>query len=411
MKLAYRAYEKSGREVTDVIEAPGPAEAEEKLRQRELFVADIAPVESERKAQTPAPTRRRTGGRSKSLKSLARFTRQLHVLVRAGLPLAEGLYALERQTQDAAWRQVIADVRRRLEQGISLAKAMEARPESFDQVYRNMIAAGEKSGNLAMVLERLSELVRRRLHVRRTVRGALVYPTLLVFVSIAVFIVMLLLVVPRFADLFKTLDMPLPSSTAALIHISEGLQAYWYLLIGGLVAAGIGLKLSLGTEAGKRWKDTVVLRIPYVGGLIKSFATAQIARLLGVLLKSHLPILEALELTRGAVRNIHYQELLVRAEDAVSKGRPISSSFQNAELISPSVYEATRSGEQSGQVSPLLLDVADFLDEENEITLKSMIGLLEPGILILMGVVVAFVALSIFTPLLDATSMVGGQPR
>lgn len=169
-----------------------------------------------------------------------------------------------------------------------------------------------------------------------------------------------------------------------------------------------GARFLLRTAKGRRLKDTLVLRLPYIGGLVRSFATAQIARLLAVLLDSHLPVLEALSLTRKAMPNSHYRELISRAEEEVSRGRPISSAFRNSDLIVSSVYETTRSGEQSGQVAPLLLDLADFLDEENETALKGLVSILEPTILIFMGVVVGFVALSIFTPLFDATGMVGG---
>jgi type IV pilus assembly protein PilC len=412
MKLAYRAYEKTGREVTDVIEAPSAAEAAERLRHEELFVAEMAPAEEAPDAARPhqvSPGRLRLPqGRSRRLRHLAMFTRQLYVLMRAGTPLAEGLRALERQTKDPAWREVIAAVCSHLERGISLAKAMEARPDYFDAVYRNMIAAGESAGKLTTVLDRLAQLIRKRLHIRRTIRSAMIYPCLLVVVSITVITVMMLTVVPRFADLFEALDVPLPPTTAMLIGFSEKLKTYWPVALVILVGGAVGVRLLLRTAKGKRFKDTLALRLPYIGGLVRSFATAQIARLLAVLLDSHLPVLEALRLTRNAVPNVHYVELIDRAEEAVSRGRPISSAFRHSNLIVSSVYETTRSGEQSGQVAPLLLDLADFLDEENETALKGLISILEPTILIFMGVVVGFVALSIFTPLFDATGMVGG---
>ncbi len=415
MKLAYRAYEKTGREVADVIEAPSAAEAAERLRHEELFVAEIAPAEEapEKAGRRRAGPRRLRlpGGRTRRLRNLAMFTRQLYVLMRAGTPLAEGLRALERQARDPAWREVIADVCSHLERGISLAKAMEVRPDYFDAVYRNMIQAGESAGKLTTVLDRLAQLIRKRLHVRRTVRGAMIYPSLLVVVSLTVITVMMLTVIPRFADLFEALDVPLPPTTAMLIGFSEKLQSYWVVALAIVVGAGAGARFLLRTRKGRRLKDTLALRLPYIGGLARSFATAQIARLLAVLLDSHLPVLEALRLTRNAVPNVHYVELLGRAEQAVSRGKPISSAFRHSDLIVSSVYETTRSGEQSGQVAPLLLDLADFLDEENETALKGLISILEPSILIFMGVVVGFVALSIFTPLFDATGMVGGGAR
>jgi type II secretory pathway component PulF len=150
-----------------------------------------------------------------------------------------------------------------------------------------------------------------------------------------------------------------------------------------------------------------VLRVPKVGTIIKSFITARVVRLLGLLTDSHLPIQEILRLTRLTTTNVHYAELLARAEDAVSHGEPISSAFKDSHLISPSVYEAIRSGEQSGQVGPLLLELADFLDEENETTLKSLTSIIEPVLLVMMGAMVGVIAMSIFLPLFDVTEMIG----
>ncbi len=411
MKLAYRAFEKSGREITDVIDAPNVAEATDRLRHQDLFVADIRPASAgpieERPQASISGGLRLPRSKTSKTKDVAMFTRQLFMLIKSGTPVAEGLRSLARQTRDPVWRRVIEDIRGKLEEGVSLSVAMSARPDWFDEVYRNMIAAGETSGKLTMVLDRLAQLIRKRLHVRRVVQGAMIYPALLTVVTTVVFVVMLLLVVPRFKMLFDTLAVPLPATTQFLIDLSDTVKSYWPIAISLLAAAGVGIKLFVSGAGGKRACDTLVLRLPYVGNLVRNFATARIARLLGVLLDSHLPMLEALQLSRGSVSNIHYRELIDRACEAVSRGLPISSVFRGSPLVHASIYEATRSGEQSGQLSALLLDVAEFMDEENEILLKGLISIIEPMILIFMGVMVGFVALSIFTPLFDATSLVG----
>jgi type II secretory pathway component PulF len=418
MKLAYRAFEKSGREVTDVIDAPSAAEATDRLRQRELFVADIGPASSPAPAaDKPAPLgglrpARKPGlhlprGKGARLKDVAMFTRQLYMLIKSGTPLADGLRSLERQTRSQAWREVVGDILARIEEGLPLSAAMAARPDCFDEVYRNMVSAGETSGKLTVVLERLAQLIRKRIHVRRTVQGAMIYPILLTVVSVAVFVVMLLLVVPRFKMLFDSLAVPLPATTRMLIDLSDGLKAYWHVAVGAVVSAAVAVKLFVSSPSGRRACDSLVLKLPCVGNLVRSFATARIARLLGVLLDSHLPVLEALQLTRGSVANVHYRELIDRAAESVSHGQLISQAFKDSDLVHASIYEAMRSGEQSGQLSPLLLDVADFMDEENEVLLKGLIGIIEPVLLVTMGVLVGFVALSIFTPLFDATGLVG----
>lgn len=406
MKLEFRAFDKTGREVCNVVEAGSLGEAMERLHQQDLFVADISPAG---RAVASKPWRLHLPrSRIRNLRELALFTRQLYSLIHSGTPLAQGLQALERQARNPWWRQVIQDVCARLEHGLSLSEAFGAHPECFDSVYRAMVAAGEGSGKLTVLLDRLAVLTRKRVHTLSTVRAAMTYPILLCGVATAVFGVLLLFVVPRFGELFANIGAPLPPTTAALIAAGEGLRAYWWAWAGAIIAAVVAAQHYLRSPAGKRAVDTVVLRLPQIGKLFRSFATARIVRLLGLLVDSHLPIQDILSLTRSATSNVHYSALLAKAEQAVAHGEPVSSAFRETSLISPSVYEAMRSGEQSGQVGPLLLELADFLDDENELSLKSLTSIVEPVLLILMGVMVGFVAISIFLPLFDVTSMMSG---
>jgi len=237
-----------------------------------------------------------------------------------------------------------------------------------------------------------------------------VYPCLLVTVATAVLTLLLLLVVPRFAELFRTMDVPLPPTTRMMIAVSGALRGYWWAMLGGAAAGVLGLRYYLRTPAGRRARDTAMLRLPRVGGITRSFLTARIVRLLGVLLDSHVPVLMAMRLTRGATSNWHYMRHMAAAEEMVSQGQPISATFENSPLFSPSVCEATRSGEKSGDVGSLLLNLADFLDDENEVLLKVLTSIIEPLILVVMGIVVGLVAMSMFIPLFDLTAMTGGGP-
>ena len=258
------------------------------------------------------------------------------------------------------------------------------------------------------MLDRLAELTHKRLHIRSAIQGAMIYPCLLSVVAMSVLVMLMVFVIPRFGELFDSLDAAQPPSTAVLLAVSEIAVNYWWALITGLVVVIAGLKMYFRSSGGKRAFDTLVLRLPKVGEIIRNFSTARIVRMLGVLLESRVPVLEALILTRDTASNIHYKELMDRAERAVSQGEEISSVFEDTDLITPAVYEATRSGEKSGQVGPLLLNLATFLDEENEVTLKALTSIIEPVILIVMGLLVGFVALSMFMPLFDVTSMTGG---
>ena len=409
MKLAYQAYDNLGRLISDTIEAGSPDEATDQLRGQGLYVTRIMPRDSTPKAShkpTAAPRPRRFG-RKRQLKNLAMFTRQLHVLSSTGTPLVDALAALERQTRDTQWRGVLGEVKQHVESGATLSEAMAERPDSFDPVYRSLVAAGESGGQFQPMLDRLGQLVHRQLKVRTHVAGALVYPALLLVVAGVVLSLMLVFVLPRFTGLFETLDVPLPPSTQMLVAVSDVLRSYWWLLLMGGAGLGVGLHLWLGTDQGRRTVDTLLLRLPFVGNVVRGFVTARICRLLGTQLVSHVPMLDALQLTRDAAGNVHYRALIEKAEDAVTRGEPISVAFADERVISPTVHEAVRSGESTGQIGPLLLNIADFLDENNEVVIKSLASILEPVILIGLGILVGLVALSMFLPLFDLTASAG----
>lgn len=406
MKLAYEAYDKTGRRVSQVIDATGIVEAREMLRREGLYVSEMSEAKEERTPQASA-----VGGRGvregRRLKQLVFFSRQLYVLVSTGTPLTEALDALERQTKDPRFRAVLGDLRAQVEQGLSLGEAMQRHARDFDPVCRGLVTAGETSGKLPTMLNRLSDLARNRLRVRQSVIGALIYPALMVVVSVGVLGLMMMVVLPRFAGLFESLGVPLPPTTQMLLALSEALRAWWWLWLAGAVAGAIALKVYLRHEAGRRMIQTLSVRTPPVGKITRMLITARVIRLLGILLDSHLPLLDSLKLTRDAVPNHHYASLLENGEQAVVRGEPISTAFADSSLIDPSVYEALRNGEKSGQIAPLLLNVAEFLDDENEVVVRSLSSILEPLILIALGVLVGFVALNLFLPLFDLTAMTG----
>lgn len=406
MRFSYIAYDKSGKEVMGSVEAATAADATTQLRRKGIYVASIS--ESDGSGRGPAATSARINVAGKHLKSLAMFTRQLYVLVRSGTPLAQSLTAIQKQVKGEEWQAVIGDLRKRLEGGCSLHEAMENHPRHFDSIYRGLVLAGESSGKLPEMLERLAELAKKRLHVRTAVRGAMVYPCLLVTVATTVLVVLLMVVVPKFQELFKSMDVPLPPTTQVMIMLSNALWSYWWALL--LAAAGCVLlmRLYLHSRMGRRAVDLLLLRLPRVGDITRSFAIASITRLLGVLLNSHVPMLSAMRLTRYATNNSLYIEHMERAEELVSQGQPLSATFEDSPLFSPSVCEAARSGEKSGEVGSLMLNLADFLDDENEMLLKVLTSVIEPVILVFMGLIVGLVAVSMFMPMFDLTAMTNG---
>lgn len=403
MKFAYQAVDPSGKVVSDTLEAPDVSEAMDALRRQGLYVSEIRAATASL-SYAPAKGKRRRMGAGRRLKNMAMFTRQLAVLVASGTPLVQALSALERQTRDLAWRDIVASIRARIEEGSTLADAMADHPKAFDGVARSLISAGESGGGFDVMLDRLAVLSRKQLQVRTALVGAMIYPCLLILVAIGVLALMLLFVLPRFAGLFETLDVALPPMTQMLMACSAGLRTYWWAIPIVVIGGVFGVRSWLQTASGKRTIDRTMLRLPAIGTIVRSFAVARIARVLGVLLAGKVPLLEALALARQTVSNHKYVDLVARAEDAVTRGGNVSTVFAATDLVSPALCEAIRAGEQSGQMGNLLLNIADFLDEENEVIVKSLTSILEPVILIVLGLVVGFVAMSMFLPLFDLTS-------
>jgi type II secretory pathway component PulF len=403
VKFAYQAFDKSGKSAAASVEAGDIAEATEQLRRQGLYVTQIAPEAAGASNGKAAPS-----VRGRNLKNLAMFARQLHVLISTGTPLAQALVALERQAKDPAWRKIVGRLKEKVEGGASLSVAMESCPECFDGVARGLIAAGESGGNLNSMLDRLASLIRKEVTVRSAIIGAMIYPLLLSLVAVGVLTVLLTFVLPRFSQLFKSLDTPLPPMTLVLMSVSHAIITYWWMIpvaIGVPVAA---VRTWLKMPGSRQTIDRTLLKLPRIGALTRSFCTARMARLLGILSQGKVPLIEALELTRDAIGNTQFATLLDRAREQVAKGEALSSALSASPLISPSVAESLRSGERSGQTAALLLNLADFLDEENEVVIKSLSSVMEPLILIVLGGVIGFIAVSMFLPLFDLTAATQG---
>lgn len=415
MKFAYVSHDHAGRESRGTIDAPGVAEAMDQLRRRGLFASSIQPAGGGEGAAAGAPERRGIGAflrGGRRLKTVAVFTRQLGVLVSTGTPVVEALAALERQSTQPAWSAALARVRARVEEGHSLSEAMRAEPAWFDPVCWSLVAAGESGGRLDAMLQRLAALNRQQVQIRGAVVGAMVYPSLLIGVSVSVLVLMIVFVLPRFAGLFDTLGAPLPPTTELLMKVSAFLHAYWWAVLGGLavlgVCAGAWARSSPGRALSARWLTFA----PQVGRIVRSFASARLARVLGVLVDSRVPLIEALALTRQTMKNPLYVALIEQAEAGVTRGEAISAALVGSPLVTASLGEAVRNAERSGQVGAVLLQIADYLDEDNDVMVRSLTSLLEPVILIALGLVVGFVAMSMFMPLFDlAASAQQGGPQ
>jgi type II secretory pathway component PulF len=409
MKFVVEAYDKGGARQIETVEAASANEARDRAARRGVFVTEVREAGSAA-ATVAAPGRASKSGTPKRhAKTLALIARELSVLVSTGTPVVEALTALERQITEPTWNVVLRDVRRRVEEGEQFAAALAHHPGAFDAVSRSLIAAGESSGQLDAMLARLATITRRQAQTRSIVMGAMMYPTLLIGVAVGVLGLMLMFVLPRFSGLFATLDTPLPASTQLLMWLSGILRGYWFLVFPGLGGAIAGAVWWSRTPGGTIARDRVAIRLPKFGAIVRSFATARIARILGVLLDSRVPMMEALALTEQSMTNGEYRALLARTRESVTHGDAVSAVFSKSDLINDSLCEAIRNGEQSGRLGTVLLSVADYLDEENETTVKGLASLLEPLIMLGLGLLVGFVAISMFLPLFDLTAAAGGS--
>ncbi|MFO0376397.1 MAG: type II secretion system F family protein [bacterium] len=409
MRFTCKAFDRAGRTVNEVVEAASRDEASEVLRRRGLFVSD---VRESRAGSTAAVTKRGPlFGAGKRRKCLAHFARQMTVLVGTGTTIVEAIRSIEQQAEDAEWRKTLGAICKRVEEGEPLSVAMESHPEYFDSVSRSLVAAGESGGRLDAMLARLSALTRQEIKIRSQLSAAMIYPTLLSCMGVAVLGLMIGFVLPRFEGLFKTLDAPLPPTTRLLMDLSHLLASHWPLMAGGAAMMIVTGYVSVTSQAGRSMIDRLLVRLPQIGNVTRAFATARVIRVLGVLIEGKVPMLEALRLTKAAAGNALYAALLETSEDVVTRGEALSTAWGGSDLIRGGVVDALRSGERTGQVAPALLNMAEFLDEDNELMVKTLTGIIEPIILIAMGIGVGLIAVSMFLPLFDLTAMQsGGAP-
>lgn len=410
MKFSCEGFDRRGKPVTEVIEARDTLEATEMLHRRGIFASRVTP---QTKAEAPrTPSRARTGrfGEMRRLRAVSSLFRQLSVLLASGTPVADAIAAVERQIRDEAFRTVVCSVRTRVEEGMQFSDALAQHPAVFDGVCRSLVCAGESSGRMDEMLARLSDMIRSQLRTRQTVANAMVYPCLLLLVAVAVGVAMLGFVLPRFEGLFQTLNAPLPTTTRWLMSLSAFIREWWMVLLGTGGVLALVVRLYFSTPRGIDGLGRALLSLPHIGMVLRDLTTARLARVLGVLLTGRVGMVDALRLVKATATLPAYAQLLSRAEEIVTRGESLSEALNNHALITPAVCEAVRSGERSGRVGQVLTQLADSMDEENELRLKTLTGLLEPVILMVMGLVVGSVAISMFLPLFDLTAAGRGAP-
>lgn len=408
MIIAYQGFDLAGKAVRGSVESGSVSEAGEMLRRQGVFVTTASAVEDGSPSVSVRAANLAAAGASAKCGELSQLFRQLSILISTKTPLAEALEVIERQSAAGPLRQVIADLRHRVEQGESMSQAMRAHPHTFDAASCSMVAAGEAGGTLDQMLRALTTLLRQQYVARRAVGGALVYPCILMALGACVLLLMIVFVLPQFQVMFDTLDTPVPWSTAMLLGLGDLLRSRWYLWIPGGVGIALACWWWLHSARGRTWITQGVLATPRVGAIACSLAIARIVRLLGALLAAKVNLLDSLKLARESTAWAPFTLLLQEAEDAVIRGQSLSGVFTGSRIIPPEIAAAIASGERSGQLATVLGQIAEYLDEDNQQVMKTLSGIIEPLILTVLGVVVGCVAISMFLPLFDLAGASGG---
>ena len=335
------------------------------------------------------------------------FTTQMSIMLETGTPVASTLSALGKQMACPHWKYVIGELFRHVAEGGSLATAVALYPRLFDPLYSSMISAGESSGKLPEILTRLADITRQGERLRGKIKSAMIYPILLVFVSVMVLSVLTFFVLPRFGEIFMEMKVDLPATTKGMLAVSALVREHFLLTLLGGGAALFGLVYWLTSEPGRRFVARNSLKLPIVGDLISSVINAQIFRLLGLLIESNVPLLDSLKLVRASTRHYMYADLIKTVHDEVLVGRPIYESMQQSGLVPPSIVQMVQTGENSGQIGRVMTMLADYLDDRNETQISTLTSIMEPVILIFMGLFIGTISISLVLPMFDLSKISG----
>jgi len=338
------------------------------------------------------------------IKVLSLFTRQMSMLLRSGSALVPAIQSIAKQMRKPAQKDLLYCVAADLEEGLSLTDAFRKHPRTFNSVFCAIVAAGEAGAMLPQMFERLANIVGKQRAMRNKIIGAMAYPILLIFMSIHIILGLMLFVMPRFADMFVQLDVEIPASTQFMLSSGKWVSQEWPFLLGGLLACAAGIAWVVTSDKGRQWVANVQLSIPIVGKLRSKLIQGSVFRTLGLLLQSKVGLLDSITLIKGSTRNRAFQKLFCDLEESVTSGGSISYALENSGIVEPYLCQAVRTGEDCGNIDGALLFSADMLDESNTEAVDIVARLIEPIILLGMGVVVGTVALSLFVPMFDMTS-------
>ncbi len=395
----YKARDRAGKVLAATMEAATEREVASALREKGLFVSEIKAPGKGLNAEIKLPTwldpSSRPGPRDVTL-----FSRQFATVINAGLPVVQSLAILQRQSEKEGFENALKKVREDVETGIPLSDAIAKFPGIFDKLYVYLVKAGEASGNLDGILERVAAYLEKQAELRGKIRTALTYPTVVLVIAIGVTFFLLTGVVPQFATILQQLGGEMPVITRILIGVSDFLQGYWWTMVLAIVLAIVGIRVWRRNEGGRRATDRLLLRMPVFGTLLQKTAIANFASTFGLLLRSGVNIVEALDITKGTARNAIVEDILEEAKDAVQRGEQISVTLvKHPVVFPPLVASMTAIGEETGAVDAMMQKVSDFYEREVDEAVATLTAALEPMMIVFLGVIVGFIVAGMFVPM------------
>jgi type IV pilus assembly protein PilC len=380
------------------IEASDRSAAVGELRRRAILVTKIA-------EKTAPKVTFKFGGKVND-KEMAIFTRQFSTMIDAGLPLVQCLNILAEQSESKTLRSVTGQVARNVEAGSTLADALRRHPRTFDDLFTNLVEVGEAGGILDVVLQRLSAYIEKAAALKRKVKAAMVYPSAIIGVAIMVVIFMLTFVIPTFAQMFKDLGADLPLPTKVVLWLSTFVRSYILLIIAGMVGCVLALRSYYRTEGGRATIDALMLKLPIFGTLIRKVAVARFTRTLGTLVQSGVPILDGLRITARTAGNKVVEKAVLQCRAAVTEGKTLAEPLRVSGVFPPMVTQMISVGEQTGALDAMLSKIADFYDDEVDTAVSTLTSLLEPIMIVFLGVVVGGLVVAMYLPIFKLVTLV-----
>jgi type IV pilus assembly protein PilC len=400
-KFKYTARNQEGKEVKGVLEARDSAAVTDVLHDRGLIVVD---VREEMKFDMERLNEINIGGVPMQDKVV--FMRQLSTMISAGLSLTKALEILKQQATNPYFQRVLADVLESVQSGVGLADSFRNQSEDvFDDVTLNLVQAGEESGNLDTILERLATELEEQKSMGAKIRSAMIYPAIILIIIVAVVVIMMLVLVPSMTEIYGEFGAELPWATQFLISASDFLLAYWWVILTFLIVLVVGGKMFLDTPKGKNIWDKIILKIPAIGKIITKMQLSNFTRILALLLSSGLSIIQALELTSNSLSNTVFKNTVLQAKKEVEKGGTLAVPIARSEYFPLIVSQMIAVGEETGEIDSVLEKVSEYYKEEVDNATDNLSSLLEPIMLILMGGAIGFIALAIYMPMFQLSEV------